>query len=76
LLRHAAGQAYRHYIEATLFGLPVIKANEYFRDGHGRMKITIIGTDEGPKFDQAANLALWAEAFYFPSLFVSSCRSN
>ena len=73
-LIHVAGQAYRHYIEATFFGIPFIKANEYYRDGHGRMDITIIGSDEGPKYDQAANLALWAEATYFPSLFITDAR--
>lgn len=34
---HQAGQNYRHYIEATLFGLPVMKVNEYFVDGKERM---------------------------------------
>jgi hypothetical protein len=75
-LSHIAGQAYRHYIEVTLFGVPVIRANEYYRDGHGRMEITVIGTDEGPKYDQAANLALWAEALYFPSLFLTDPRAR
>jgi hypothetical protein len=75
-LTHIAGQAYRHYIEVTFFGIPVIKANEYYRDGHGRMDITVIGTDEGPKYDQAANLALWAEASYFPSLFITDPRAR
>ncbi len=75
-LTHIAGQAYRHYIEVTLFGVPIIKANEYYRDGHGRMDITLIGSDEGPKYDQAANLALWAEAVYFPSLFLTDPRAR
>lgn len=75
-MAHIAGQAYRHYIEVTLFGIPLIKANEFFRNGHGRMEIPLIGTDEGPKYDQAANLALWAEATYFPSLFLTDPRAR
>ena len=75
-LSHVAGYAYRHYIEMTFFGIPLIRANEYYRDGHGRMDITVIGTDEGPKYDQAANLALWAEALYFPSLFLTDPRAR
>ncbi len=70
-LTHIAGHAYRHYIEMTFFGIPLIRANEYYRDGRGRMDITVIGTDEGTKYDQAANIALWAEALYFPSLFLT-----
>ncbi len=30
---HEAGQNYRHYMEATFFGLPILKINEHFLDG-------------------------------------------
>ena len=30
---HTAGQDYRHYIEATIFGYPLIKVNESYLDG-------------------------------------------
>jgi hypothetical protein len=71
---HLAGQAYRHYIEITFWGFPLIVANERFLDGKGRMEISIIGNAEGEKINQAANLALWAEASWFPAIFLTDPR--
>lgn len=71
---HLAGQAYRHYIEITWFGIPFIVANEKYVDGKGRMEITLIGNDEGDKIDQAANLALWAESDWMPGVFLTDPR--
>ncbi len=34
-----AGHGYRHYIEATVFGYPVMKVNEYYFDGKARMEL-------------------------------------
>lgn len=71
---HAAGQNYRHYIEATFFGLPFFKINEFYLDGQGRMEMPF-GVIEGePKIDQAANLGLWAESVWLPSVFLTDRR--
>ena len=71
---HVAGQAYRHYIEATWFGLPVMRVNESYLDGRGRMELPF-GTVQGePKIDQAANLGLWAESIWFPALWITDPR--
>jgi hypothetical protein len=67
---HEAGKSYRHYIEATLFGIPVFRVNERYVDGHAFMDLGF-ATDEGPKVDQAANLGLWAESAWFPALFLT-----
>ena len=37
---HEAGRGYRHYIEATVFGLPVMKVNEHYLDGEARLEAT------------------------------------
>ena len=72
---HVAGQNYRHYIEATLFGLPLMKVNEHFLNGRSRLELPF-GVSEGPKVDQAANLALWAEAVWMPSVWVTDPRTR
>ncbi len=68
---HIAGKGYRHYIEATLFGLPVMKVDERYVDGKARMELPFGVIENEPKVDQAANLALWGEAMWFPSLYVN-----
>ncbi len=72
---HDAGHGYRHYIEATWFGRPFLRVNERYLDGQALMQIPVVGSDQGPKVDQAANLGMWAElATAAPSVLVTDPR--
>ena len=65
---HDAGKGYRHYIEATFFGLPLMKVNEHFLDGNARLELPFGVTEGEPKVNQGANLALWAESMWLPRI--------
>jgi hypothetical protein len=71
---HVAGVAYRHYFEMCFFGLPLIKGNEHYLDGKSRLELPFGMTDQGPKVDQAANLGLWAESIWLPSIMITDPR--
>jgi hypothetical protein len=70
---HIAGHDYRHYIEITAFGRPLLAVNEWFLDGVARLEMPF-GVIEGPQVDQGANLALWAEAGWMPAVWVTDPR--
>jgi hypothetical protein len=71
---HEAGKNYRHYIEATFFGFPIMKVNERYVDGLSKVELPFGVTDEGPKVEQAANLGLWAETMTMPAVFLTDPR--
>jgi hypothetical protein len=71
---HDAGKGYRHYIEATWFGIPIMKVNERYIDLKAKMELPWM-TDEGEKLDQAANIGMWAElAGSAPSVLITDPR--
>ena len=71
---HRAGHSYRHYFETTVFGVPVMRVNEYYVNGAGRMELPW-GVDQGPTVDQAANLSLWGEiAAWLPAALLTDPR--
>lgn len=63
---HVIGSGYRHEIVACWFGLPIMTVDERFVDGDAVLRLPF-GNEEGPTVDQGANLALWAEAVWFPA---------
>ncbi len=74
LFVHNAGQDYRHYIEATWFGLPFMKVNESYVNGDSHFELPIGTYDNDPSITQGAGLGLWAEASWFPSIWVTDKR--
>jgi hypothetical protein len=71
---HDAGLGYRHYIEATVFGFPLMRVNEWYLDGKGRMELPVGVIENEPKVNQAANLGLWGESVWLPSIFITDPR--
>ena len=74
IFTHDAGQGYRHYIEATLFGIPLMKVHETYLDGHARMELPVGVIENEPKTDMAARLGLWGESIWLPSIFITDPR--
>ena len=72
---HRTGKDYRHYIETTIWGQPVMKVNEHFLDGVCKLELPF-GVSEGFKVDQGANLALWAEAIWMPSVWITDPQAR
>lgn len=71
---YQAGHNYHHNIEATIFGLPILKADESYVDGAARMVLPFGVTENEPKVDMAANLGLWGEAIWMPSILITDPR--
>ena len=71
---HNSGKDYRHYFEATLFGIPIIKLNEGYIDGKSFFISPWGNYYDKPNANQGANLVVWAEAILFPSLWITDQR--
>ncbi|MEP6986973.1 MAG: DUF6544 family protein [Chloroflexota bacterium] len=71
---YCAGLGYRHYIEAAVLGHPLLKVNEYYLEGHSRLELPFGVVENEPKVDMAANLGLWGESIWFPSIFLTDTR--
>lgn len=71
---HNAGKDYRHYIEATWFGFPLLNVNEGYLDGRSFFESPMGNIYNDLSTNQAANLAVWAEAAWFPSIWVTDPR--
>jgi hypothetical protein len=71
---HDAGKDYRHYIDATIFGYPLLRVNEHYLDGNSRLELPFGVVENEPKINMAANLGLWAESIWLPSIFITDPR--
>lgn len=71
---HDAGKDYRHYFEATVFGIPILKVNEGYIDGASFFESPMGSYTNDPNSNQGANLTIWAEAIWFPAIWVTDPR--
>ena len=74
LFVHNAGKDYRHYIEATWFGIPFMKVNEGYLDGKSFFESPMGNIYDDVSTNQGANLAVWAEVTWFPSTWITDSR--
>lgn len=73
---HQAGKDYRHYFEATLFGITLLKVNEGYIDDASFFQSPMANVTNDPNSNQAANLTVWAEAIWFPALWLTDPRTR
>jgi hypothetical protein len=71
---HEAGKHYRHYIEATLFGRTIMRVNEHYIDGKTLFELPWGSEGHSAKGAQSANLGLWSESMWLPSIFLTDSR--
>lgn len=71
---HNAGKDYRHYFEATFFGIPFLKVNEGYLDGKSFFESPMGTYYDDPNTNQGANLAVWAEGAWFPGIWLTDPR--
>jgi hypothetical protein len=71
---HNTGIDYRHFIEATWFGMPLLKVDEGYVDRQSFFESPMGSLHDDPSTNQAANLAVWAEAAWFPSIWITDPR--
>ena len=74
IMIHNAGKDYRHYFEATFFGKPILKVNEGYLDGASFFESPMGTYYDDPNTNQGANLAVWAEGAWFPSIWITDPR--
>jgi hypothetical protein len=69
--RYQPGRAFTRVMELGFFGRPVLRAVDHYEDGMG--SLTVGGKREaGPNVDQAADLVLWAESVWMPSVLFTT----
>ena len=71
---HDSGHGYRHYIENTFYGIPLLRVNESYLDGHSRLELPFGVVENDPGVDSAANQGLWAETFVYPAYLLTDPR--
>ncbi len=71
---HCAGQAYYHYLQVGWFGTPLLSVNERYLDGVAIIDIPGNTIRDNVQTNSAANLGLWAETVWLPSVWFTDER--
>lgn len=71
---HLVGQGYRHYMETTFYGRPLMRVDEHYLDGRARLKLPFGVVENDPSTDSAANQGLWAEMALYPAVYLTEPR--
>ena len=70
---YVPGQDFYRYMEVTWFGLPILRGSDSYLNGEGILNMAG-NVETGEKIAQGQNLAVWAEAVWMPSVFVTDSR--
>ena len=57
-----------------MFGRPLLKVNERYLNGQAWLKLPVGVIENEPKVNSAANLGLWGESIWFPTIFITDSR--
>jgi hypothetical protein len=71
---YGAGDAYYHFIQLAWFGQPIVTVNEQYKDGVAILDLPGNLVENEEKNNSAANLGLWAESIWLPSIFFTDER--
>lgn len=68
---YETGRAFTRVMDLGFFGRPVLQAVDHYKDGVG--SVTVAGKrNAGVNVDQAADLVLWAESVWMPSVLFTT----
>lgn len=68
---HIPGEGYRHYIQTTFFGFPLLSVNERYINGESLFETPFGVIDNDPRVNQGANLGLWGEMIWYPAALLT-----
>lgn len=71
---YTAGRAYYHYIQLGWFGQPILTVHERYQDGTAILDIPGGLVENDSHTNAAANLGLWAEGVWLPSMLFTDAR--
>lgn len=71
---YVPGQAFVREMDVTWFGMKVLRAEDIYVDGRGSVIAAGRTLGAGPEVDQGANMTLWAEGIWFPSILLTDPR--